>query len=498
MERLSRNLERQPGALRGSATLAAYAGTDVTFESADLLPLRQVRDPNAVSWTLSTPEGDVQLDPGAQATVHVGRPMVADLTASSGAVRRTKRVVFGVHPKHLIENLDAYDDFFYAVTFRLAEKAYFLPLVPDRQRSDLAGLRNAALREMSANEPAYRAFAQSQDRIYACQTLQQPRFDPDRLAEGAYAVFSDEVLFLGTAQELNQAIQGLRSALDFDAQSSVEAARPGRVFAAINALADTFDPRALVNAASSTFLTGALESDRDAAWMGGNLSQLFDAFRGHLSSLGLASREAAGVGCLFGYNTRTAALSSRFSDPGLGIARHSINTLSPSAGRGPGSLVSLRAMYSDDSARTNAAGLQYVPGAYWDSGAQALVLGASSPREIRSIDFAAVNSRGDVVIVVTGPPGPGSGPTGGGTGGPTGEEPAEPAPAAPARAGPAPAAPAPAEPAPAEPAPAEPTRVEPTRAGPTPVGPTPVGPTRAGQLQEDLRCRKGQMAASGP
>src|SRR5215217_887812 len=115
-----------------------------------------------------------------------------------------------------------------------------------------------------------------------------------------------------------------------------------------------------------------LGTDPDSTWVATNIGKGFGAFEDHLGSLGFNTKGGARLGCMFGFNSRDATFSSRFSSRELGISRHSTNMLDFSGRRGgQAPLISRGQMISDSSVAYGAE-----PKTYWDSNRQVRVLGA--------------------------------------------------------------------------------------------------------------------------
>jgi hypothetical protein len=400
---------------RNKDLLATFAGQTVELRADDFFAPSADRELASVEWHLDG--GGATASKGILGKGLWRKPGTYKISATLNGMKVTKQIVVGINPKHLIES-PGHFEFFYCLVTVLEQKVYFLPIrheagaartKPAGPRQSVKRNREEVLREFASDEPAYRDYARRQDEVYACQILQYPHIDPKRFLDGVYAVFDDRILFLGSTDELAAGLRDLRLCLDFDAKAAENMAQPDRVFSQINALIDSFDPGDLIGR-NSDFLSLGSTPDRDGGWVARNIGTIFDAHDNYASALGLDAR-SGGIGSMFGFNTKNATFSSRFSDPGLGISRQSTNMLDFSGGVGqPGRLITKHDMVSDGEEPERG----YGGDAYWDSTANVLVLGARSPAEIKTIDGAGVNANGDVVVVVNTP---GTGGTDGSTGG---------------------------------------------------------------------------------
>lgn len=417
---------------RSATRLATIAGRPVTLRASDFATQRRRESLDATKWRA---RGAVEPDAeaGRQAIVRGNgaaeqlvwrKPGVYAVSATLNGRLHTKGIVVGLNLDDLVHHPEHYDDFFYCLVARVDKKVYFLPIRPGGRKPDTHGKRQLVLQQAAQNESGYRTFTDHQDETYACSILQHPHIEPASFRDGVYAVWDDRVHYVGTYRGLSAGLGNLEAALDHDANVTLpEDANPGDVFNTINQLFDAFDPTSLLgNGSDFSNPSDLFGPDVDGGWVAANIGDVFGSFEDHLGGLGFDVDGGEGMGCMFGFNTDNATFSSRFSDDGMGIYRQSTNMIDPSGGSGGdgGMGISQMVMLSDG---TNDGGGAWVRGAYWDEGSQVLVLGASSPDEVRTIDGYGVDQDGDIIIVVNTPdppPDPEPG-TGGDSGVPTGD-----------------------------------------------------------------------------
>jgi hypothetical protein len=324
------------------------------------------------------------------------KPGIYQVSARLGDRSATKQIIVGIDGRHLSGNPDAYGEFFYCFVTVLDEKIYFLPRRPRAPAGGNVLSQAPPLADRIKAEMMYRDFVFEQDAIYSERVLQRPHLNSNRFEIGVYAVFEDQVLYLGTTQEIDAALADLADALRHDAGvNNLSEAKPSQVFDQIARLAALFDPMRLFDQ-QAKFLNTGFGQDQDSQWVAGIIGAMFLAFENHVAALGVGPLAASHIGCLFGFNTGNATFSSRFCDAGLGISRHSTNMLEfcPDAATS-GRPISTQAMLSDGSL-AGAGGAN----AFWYSENHILVIGAARSEDVLAVDKIAVNEDGQVVVAI--------------------------------------------------------------------------------------------------
>ena len=383
-EHEDRGTERQNGhrTLLLSPRLVAAATGEVSFSVDDFVDFTLSDRFDQAEWSLreyGTPEV-LARHTGSRFPYIWNRPGRFIISCVIGRKKVSKEIVVAVDPQHLVKNPTFYAPFFYCLVTTLASKVYFMPIRPGARRRDTTWARDRVLKDVDQGEPTYRQFVERQDDIYSCRILRRPRIEPDRFRTGVYAVFEQVVLYLGNSKGLDDSFEALREALAHDARVlDPDSADPAKVFTAIQDAVDAFDANKL-EGLNADFVMAPFIDLPEGRWFAGNIGAAMQAFEGYLADLGLDPAETR-TGCMFGFNADNATFSSRVSDAGLGISRHSTNTLG-----GPGMSwglqpVSRLEMLSD--------GSEGGPPMYYDSGRGVYIVGASSPQEVTKINVAA-------------------------------------------------------------------------------------------------------------
>jgi hypothetical protein len=379
-----------------------------------------------VRWILDGKE--ISRDPGLE--LQFDKPGRHRLTIEYDNRQVSRIIDVGVRFGDLLED-PASHRFIYLLVGKNRGKVMFFPIGPATRVTNLVNHRKAVLDQMAQGEAAYMDFANRQSQVWSNSILRKPVLPLQNIHDGVYALFENGLVHLGLPRNLRDKLEAVKIALNHDAEVSDPAlAEPAAVFSGITELVQTFDPRQLVVDPNAIVIPGsAANLEAVADWIQKNINSIFSHFIDHLGTLGVNGLTSR-VGSMFTYNTLNFTFSSRFSDMGLGLSRHSTNMLG--FGGTEGYSISLTGMlgdgercrFSNQGGRIGlmeGEGANTSSGAYWDDDHGVLILGASSPQEAENRlstggdILLGVNADGDVVgLIVGGDPSGSGGEEGGG------------------------------------------------------------------------------------
>src|SRR5262249_6949424 len=114
----------------------------------------------------------------------------------------------GLRPQDLVDRRERFN-FFFCLVVRTGATVDFVPLftpsengVKDAKIARRGPDRSALQREVRSGHPAFAAWMQRQSVIYRRAVSPRPFFDVGRMADGLYAVFPNDVVYLGGARSI--------------------------------------------------------------------------------------------------------------------------------------------------------------------------------------------------------------------------------------------------------------------------------------------------------
>lgn len=247
--------------------------------------------------------------------------------------RRTRReLTIGTDVATLTEDAD---EVLYLVVFKTRRKLYFQPIYADSERADLSSRREAVRAEQQRGEPASFEFAHRQNDQWETGVLPEPMIDYRSVREGIYALVEEDLYFVADLDVVSESVDELKRALDHDATvDDVADAEPAAVFQAISDLSVAFHEDGL-RADGGRFVTRPNYEDGGVfdRFVTRNVGVMVEHLGDHMAAMDVDLRQDR-IGALVGFNTQNFTLTTRFSNPDLGVSRQYTDMLGFGSGGG--------------------------------------------------------------------------------------------------------------------------------------------------------------------